>query len=242
MLASFALPADHFLVGQHGAQLGAPVDWSFVLVGESVSVLEPPHGFVAALGHVIGDRQFADRSSSSDPLAAIRSGPLAFGVVPGVEELEKDPLGPAIVVGIGGREFSAPVVAEAEHFQLSAKRCDISIGGFAWGCAGLDGMLFGGQSEGVPAHRVQHLRAGHASVATDDVCGGVAFGMSHVQAVARGIGEHVEDIELVAPLLEWTGAERFVRVPIGLPARFDAGWVVAGHGVSRKGLSESVVT
>ena len=62
--------------------------------------------------------------------------------------------------------------------------------------AGFDGVLFGGQAEGVEAHRVHHALALHPAAAADDVGGRVAFGMADVQAVAAGIGEHVEHVEL----------------------------------------------
>jgi hypothetical protein len=54
--------------------------------------------------------------------------------------------------------------------------------------ARLDRVLLGRQAEGVPAHRVQHVEAAHALVARDDVGGGVALGMAHVQAAPEGYG------------------------------------------------------
>ena len=69
-------------------------------------------------------------------------------------------------------------------------------GGDARVRAGLDGVLLGGQAEGVPAHRVQHVEAAHPLVAGQDVGGGVALGMADVQAGAAGVGEHVEDVVL----------------------------------------------
>ena len=60
--------------------------------------------------------------------------------------------------------------------------------------AGLDGVLLGGQAEGVPAHGVEDVEAAHALVAGEDVGGGVALRMADVQARAAGVGEHVEDV------------------------------------------------
>ena len=62
--------------------------------------------------------------------------------------------------------------------------------------AGLDGVLLGGQAEGVPAHRMQHVEAAGAAVAGEDVRGGVTLRMPDVQARAAGIGEHVQDVML----------------------------------------------
>ena len=99
--------------------------------------------------------------------------------------------------------------------------------------AGANGVLFGRQPEGVPSHRVQHLRAGHAPVTADDVGGRVSLGMAHMQAVTGGVGEHVEDIELVASGFERAGVKGLVLVPVGLPVGLDTGGVVTGHGLSR---------
>ncbi len=60
----------------------------------------------------------------------------------------------------------------------------------------LDGVLLGRQAEGVVAHRVQDVVALHATVAADDVGGGVALRVADVQARAAGVGEHVQDVEL----------------------------------------------
>ena len=67
----------------------------------------------------------------------------------------------------------------------------------ARGCVpGLDRVLLGGQAERVPAHRMQHVDAAHALVARDDVGRGVALGVADVEARARRVREHVEDVHL----------------------------------------------
>src|SRR5262249_6606333 len=84
----------------------------------------------------------------------------------------------------------------------------------------LDGVLLGGQAEGVPAHGVQHVVAAHAAVAGEDVGGGVAFRVADVQAGAAGVGGNVEDVELrlAGGVRRWEG---LVLFPELLPARFD---------------------
>ena len=62
--------------------------------------------------------------------------------------------------------------------------------------AGFDGVLFGREAEGVPAHGVQHVESGSAPVAGEDIRGGVAFRMTDMESGAGRIGEHVEDVEL----------------------------------------------
>ena len=61
--------------------------------------------------------------------------------------------------------------------------------------AGLDGVLLGGQTKGVPAHRMEHIVAERAFIAGEDIGGGVAFRVSNVQTRAGRVGEHVEDVE-----------------------------------------------
>ena len=65
----------------------------------------------------------------------------------------------------------------------------------------LDGILFCGQAVGVVSHGVEDIEALQTLVAGIDVAGDVAEGMSHVQTCAAGIGEHVQDIELLAVLV-----------------------------------------
>jgi hypothetical protein len=62
--------------------------------------------------------------------------------------------------------------------------------------SGFDGVLFGREAEGVPAHGMENIVAEGASVAGEDVGGGVALGMADVEAGTGGIGEHVEQVIL----------------------------------------------
>ncbi len=59
--------------------------------------------------------------------------------------------------------------------------------------ARLDGVLLGGQPEGVEAQRVQHVVAGHPRIAGVDVRRDVAEGVADVQSRTRGVREHVHD-------------------------------------------------
>ena len=124
--------------------------------------------------------------------------------------------------------FAVPVVAEAQHLQLAAEGADVFFGGRSRGGAGVNGVLLGGQAEGVPAHRVQHVLPAHALIAADDVRGGVPFGMADVQAIAAGVGEHVQHVDLPP-----RGRARRGKGPLGLPVLLplglDRGRVVSGH-------------
>ncbi len=103
MVASFRLAVDHFLVGQHGAQGRAPVDRHLGLVGQPFAVSIGTHGRRALLRHLGRDGQFGDGPAL-----------FAFGIVPGVEQDQEDPLRPAEIVRIGGIDLAVPVVAEAQ--------------------------------------------------------------------------------------------------------------------------------
>ncbi|SII85298.1 Uncharacterised protein [Mycobacteroides abscessus subsp. abscessus] len=60
---------------------------------------------------------------------------------------------------------------------------------------GLDRVEVGRQAEGVVGERVHDIAPAHALVATVDVGAEVAQGMSDVESRARGVGEHVHDVE-----------------------------------------------
>src|SRR5688572_10029789 len=67
--------------------------------------------------------------------------------------------------------------------------------------AGFDGVLLGGQAEGIPAHRMQHIESASAPIAGEDVGGGVTLRMPDVQARAAGIRKHVQNVKLGGQLV-----------------------------------------
>ena len=153
MAADFAFAADYFFVGKHGPQRLAPIDRRVRLVGQPVIVLILAHRSGPERRHVLGYRQLGDRSAL-----------FLLCVVPGVEQFQEDPLCPANIRRVGRRQLPVPVVAEAEHLELSAEGGDVLLGALAGRRAGADGVLFGRQPEGVEAHRVKHALALHAGI------------------------------------------------------------------------------
>ena len=232
MAAPLALAVDDLFVGEDRPQRGAPVHGGLVLIGQSVFVLIAPHRLLSLRGHIGGDRQLGDRPSLAHARHAIGAGPRVLGVVPGVEELEEDPLRPTVVVGVGRGELARPVVAEAERLQLPLKCLDVLRGRDGRMRPRSNRVLFGGEAKRIPAHRVQDLLASHPTVAADDVGRRVALGMPHVQPGPRRVREHVEDIHLRLRGIERCGFERLVLIPKSLPLRFNAFGVVTGHGES----------
>ena len=202
----FLFPLGHFFIGQNRAQTGTPVDGRLRHVGEADLIdLFPGPAFGLQLGNGPG---------------------FLFCLVEvAVVDLQEDPLGPLHVTGVGGIDLTVPVVAEAQHPQLTAKVIDVVLGVDPRMLAGLASMFFGGQPEGVPAHRMENIESALALVAGDDVSGGVAFGVADVQPGPAGVGKHVERIELgrfrIESLVAWPRhAEGLLLVPSLLPLGF----------------------
>ena len=75
------------------------------------------------------------------------------------EKFEEDPLRPAEIFFIGGGKFAIPVDAEADHLKLATEVIDVFASLKSGVFAGGDGVLFGGESKSVPAHRVKDVEA-----------------------------------------------------------------------------------
>ena len=160
-----------------------------------------------------------------------RAGAVGVVVVPGVEDLQEDPLRPAVVVDVGGGDAAARVVPEPERPELPAHVGDVRLGGDTRVLAGLHRVLLGGEPERVVAHRVQHVVAAHAHEAREHVGADVAERVPDVEPGAARVREHVEHVELAAAgdggeaVGELTGRvrrpERVARLPAVLPLRLD---------------------
>ncbi len=223
------------LVGQYGAQPGAPVHRRVRGVRQPVLVqrVGPLGRGQSGPGAAAGDLTGAVLEGG-DQLGD-RPGLLRVGVVPGVVDLQEDPLGPLVVVRVDRGERPALVVAQAQPAQLDLHVLDVGLGRDARVRAGLHGVLLGRQAEGVEAQGVQDVVAGHPLVAGEDVGGDVPERVSDVQARTGGVREHVHD-ELLGPCDHRgvpgqvtgrvRGLVRALRVPDVLPACLDVG----GHG------------
>ena len=108
---------------------------------------------------------------------------------PRFEQLEENPLGPLVILRIGGGNLPAPVKADAQGLDLLFKPGDVLLGHLGGVDVVLDGVVLGGQAEGVPANGVQHIVALHPALSSHHVQGGVGPGMAHVQPLPRGVGE-----------------------------------------------------
>ena len=115
--------------------------------------------------------------------------------------------------------------ARPSRCSWRAVAADVGLGGGPRVRAGLHRVLLGGQPEGVEAHRVQHVVAGHPQVAAQDVRADEAQRVPDVQPRARGVGEHVQQVDLRrarCPARRGSGAWKVPsRVPPVLPAVLD---------------------
>ena len=79
---------------------------------------------------------------------------------------------------------------------------DVLVGSDFGMLASLDSILLGRQAIGIVAHGMQHVEALVALVARIDVAGNVAQWMTHMQAGATRVGEHVKNVELRTALVD----------------------------------------
>ena len=111
-------------------------------------------------------------------------------------QLQEDPLGPLVVLGVGGVDLAIPVKGEAQRLELAAEMIHVALGDDGRVDVVLHGEVLGGQTEGVPAHGVQHIVAVFTALAAYHIQRGVAAGMADVQARTRRIRELHKGIEL----------------------------------------------
>ena len=88
----------------------------------------------------------------------------------------------------------------------------------------VDGGVFGGHAEGIPAHRMQYRVAHGALEARDNVAHRVIADVPHMDA-PRGVGEHLQHV-VFRPRVVVLGGEDTALGPDFLPAGFGLAGVV----------------
>ncbi len=225
MVAAVAAPVGgDFLVGQHGAERGAPVDDRLVEIRKPVRIdhrgarrrveIEPRQlvGVGVALGRTrAGLELFGELGD--------RTGTALVDVEPRVEDLQEDPLRPPVVADIGGVDPPPGIVGEAEGTELAAHGGDVRVDRGAWVLPVLHRELLGGQAERVVAHGVEHVAVVHAHEPRVHVGADVAHRVADVQPLTARVGEHVEHVELV--LARHAGLDSSLSGPggVGCPER-----------------------
>jgi len=112
---------------------------------------------------------------------------------PLLEKLQEEKLLEAVVFGIAGGNFAAPVIGIPHAPQLGAHVFDVFARPLGRMNAVLDGRVLGRHSEGVPAHGMQHVVSVHALEPGDNVANGIVAYVPHVDT-SRGIREHLQDV------------------------------------------------
>ncbi len=122
-------------------------------------------------------------------------------------------------------------MAQAQPAQLTPHVDHVLFGGLARVLSGLHGILLGRQPERVVTQGVQNVLARHPLVARIHIGGDEAQRMPDVQAGTGGVGEHVQDEELLAAghtlrvsprAGRVRGVERALVLPPVLPRQLDA--------------------
>ena len=146
---------------------------------------------------------------------------------PGLEELQEQPLRPAVVLDVVGRDLAVPVDDPAQALHLRPDVRDVALDDLPRMSALTDGRVLRGQAERVVAHRAQDVPAGAPAVMGDDVPQRVVQDVPHVQR-PRGVRQHLEHVELPRRLgrrARGSGRRRPARPPrpAATSARLPAG-------------------
>ena len=112
-----------------------------------------------------------------------------------LEQLQKDPLGPAVVGRLCGGELAAPVDRDPPTAELALEGGDRGCGRVAWMLAGLDRVVLGREAERVVAHRMDDPKAVAPLVVGDCVAYRVDLEVADVR-LAGGVGQHLEHVGL----------------------------------------------
>ena len=125
--------------------------------------------------------------------------------------LEEYPLGPLIVLGIGGIDRSVPVKAVAEHFELRGEGLYVVRRDLSRMYMVFNSIVLGRKSKSIEAYREQNIIAVHALFARDDIHRGEGARMTDMKSLTGGIREFNKSVEL------WAGRiARHCRIGLGL--------------------------
>src|SRR4029079_4384337 len=131
----------------------------------------------AALGLLVREHRSAGRTPVDGRLAPVGD--------PALEHAEEEPLVAALVLGIAGRDLTAPGIAEPQALQLPLHARDVVARPLLGMDAPLDGGVLGRQAEGVPTDGMQHVVAPHPLVAGHDVGDAVVADVPYVDVTGR---------------------------------------------------------
>ena len=134
-----------------------------------------------------------------------------------LEELQEEPLRPAVVLRLVCADLAIPVDHPAQPAHLAADVLDVALDDLARMAALANRGVLSRQTEGVPTHRAQDVPAVSAPVMREDVAQCVVEDVTHVQRAGR-VRQHLEHVELPLRLGSGLGV-RGIEGPLGLPDR-----------------------
>ena len=177
----------HFLVRQHRAQARAPIHHGIRPVDQPVFINHLGLLYLIQLCKVRGTELLCEFLRDG-PGTVLQEGDkfgdaarlIGLGVEPSVEDLEENPLGPAVIVLIGGGDGAALIVPQPQTAQLTLHVFDGFLGFDRRVRAGLDGVLLRRQAERIIAQGVQYIFAEHAVEPGECVGGNVSERVAHV--------------------------------------------------------------
>jgi hypothetical protein len=150
---------------------------------------------------------------------------------PGFEELQEEPLRPAVVRGLVRRDEAAPVVAPPHPLHGPDDLGDVPLDELAWVAALADCGVLGREPEGVEAHDVHDVHPVAAAEAREDVPDRVDEAVAHVERPGR-VRPHLDHEALVLPVgvrLGIEDAKGLLVLPDAHPLRFGRVGVVSLH-------------
>ena len=212
MSPALAQAPHHLLIGQYRPQRRTPVHRRLALIGQPMIVdVFPPR----LAGKPLRHRQFLDRP-----------GLLGLLVEPAVEELQKNPLRPLVVVRVGRIHLPIIVIGKPQRLDLPPHVRNVLLRRLARASPGLNRILLRRQPERIPPDRVQHVEPLHPLVSRNDIRRRIPFRMSHMQPLPRRIRKHIQHVVFRLRIVHRAGRidthrlprlERLVRLPVCLP-------------------------
>ena len=107
------------------------------------------------------------------------------------EQQAKQPLGPAVIGRICGVDLPRPVVGAGQELHLPPVGIGKNAGALLRMNGMIDGIVFRGQAEGIPAHGVEHIVAAHPLKAGINAGGDVVTAVAHRQSRPGRVREEI---------------------------------------------------
>ena len=194
-------PADPVFLHEQHRRRPVPLELLHV-VEQPVGVLGDPEVPLRQL--TLGDLGATALAATTDDLLVsqhrlVLGAPVDRRAAPGgqapLPEAQEQPLGPAVVLRVGGVQPRRPVEADGVAAKSLGLGLDVGVRPRRRVLTPLDGGVLGRQPEGVPADGVQHVVPPAHPEPGDHVADPERLCVPHVQVTA-GVAEHVDDVRL----------------------------------------------